>query len=343
MDVFVAMQELAYGELHVLTDSQTGLRAAVAIHSTFRGPAIGGTRAIRYDSSDTAFTDVLRLARGMSYKAAISGLPHGGGKAVIALPQGEYDRTALFARFGAFVDSLGGRYITCEDSGTSPADMDAVATRTRHVLGTSGGTGDPSPYTAFGVRRGIEAAVEFKLGRKDLKGIHVAVQGVGHVGQNLVRELVTLGARVTVADVNHRNVEHVVATYGVRAVAPDEILQTECDVLSPCALGAVVNDDTIGRLRTSIIAPAANNVLHQPRHGDALHAMGILYAPDYAINAGGLIKVAWEYRPGGFDADGARKQVATIGETMFAIFERSKVDNVPTYLVADRIAEERMR
>lgn len=343
MDIFGLMQDFRYGDLHVHTDEATGLRAVVAVHSTRLGPAIGGCRALRYLSTEAAIVDVLRLARGMSYKAAISGLRHGGGKAVIALPESdEFDRSALFRAFGRVVDSLGGRYVTCEDSGTSPRDMDVIATQTRHVLGTSSGTGDPSPYTAFGVRRGIEAAVKVAMGRDTLSGLHVAVQGVGHVGASLVEDLVKHGAKVTIADVNRRGVEDLVARLGVSAVSPEDIVSVGCDVFAPCALGAVINDDTINTLQARIIAGAANNVLKDPAHGEELHRRGILYAPDYAINAGGLIKVSYEYGDRAFDADAARSQTASIYDTMLVIFERSKVDNVPTYRVADQIAEERI-
>lgn len=343
MDLFDQMQDYRYGDLHVFSDEATGLRALIAVHSTRLGPAIGGCRAIRYKDSESAVFDVLRLARGMSYKAAISGLKHGGGKAVISLPEGGiFDREALFAAFGRAVDSLGGRYVTCEDSGTSPHDMDVVARHTRHVLGTSSGTGDPSPYTAHGVRRGIEAAVRFSMGADSLRGIRVAVQGVGHVGARLVDELVGCGAQVTVADVNTRVVEELVARHGVGAVAPDAIVDVDCDVFAPCALGAVINDASIERLKARIVAGAANNVLLEPRHGDALHQLGILYAPDYAINAGGLIKVSYEYGTDVFDGDAAWKKTASIYDTMLVIFERSRVENVPTWRVADQIAEERM-
>ncbi len=343
MDLFAALEHHDYGELHTFVDPRTGLRALVAIHSVARGPALGGCRALRYASSDAAVTDALRLARGMSYKAAISGLPHGGGKAVIALPPGEHDRAALFAAFGDAVESLGGRYLTCEDSGTSPADMDVIARRTRHVLGTSGGAGDPSPLTALGVRRGIEAAVKFRLQRSTLEGLHVAVQGVGHVGAHLVRELVGQGARVTIADIDARAVEALAAELGVEVVAPDRILALECDVLAPCALGGILNDATIPALRTHIVAPAANNVLLEPRHGDELHARGILYAPDYAINAGGLIKVAMEHMLAVYDEEAVRRRVSAIHDTLTVIFERAAAESVPTWRIADAIAEERIR
>lgn len=343
MDVFQTLQDLHYGELHLVNDPETGLRGVVALHNTNLGPAIGGCRAIRYATSDAAVIDALRLARGMAYKAAITGLPHGGGKAVIRMPDNDdYDRRTLFQRFGAFVDQLNGRYITCEDSGTSPSDIDHIASRTKHVLGTSAGSGDPSPLTAMGVRRGIEAAVEFQLKRDSLAGLHIAIQGVGHVGHPLALELHGLGARLTIADVNEANVARTVAATGATVVSVDEILATPCDVLAPCALGAVINDKTLPTLRTRIVAGAANNQLAEPRHGVALFQKGILYAPDYAINAGGLINVAVEYGAGGYDRARAVPQIQAIYETMWQIFSRSQHEDAPTHVVADRIAEERM-
>lgn len=343
MEIFDRMQQLRYGSLHLHTDEATGLRAVVAVHNTRLGPGIGGCRCIPYATSDAAITDAMRLARGMSYKAAISGLPHGGAKAVIMLDaERRYDREALFTAYGRFVDSIGGDYITCEDSGTSTSDMDIVATQTRHVLGTSAGSGDPSPFTALGVRRGIEAAVKFQLGRDDLDGLHIAVQGVGHVGYHLVKEVVALGARVTVADINADNVQRCIDDFGVNAVSTDDILAVECDVLAPCALGAVFNDDTIPALNTKIVAGASNNVLAEDRHGVELFKRGILYAPDYAINAGGLINVAIEYSPGGYDAAKATEQVTGLYDALWAIFERAKSEDTPTHIVADRIVEERI-
>lgn len=343
MEIFDRMQDLRYGALHLHTDEATGLRAVVAVHNTRLGPGIGGCRCIPYATSDAAITDAMRLARGMSYKAAISGLPHGGAKAVIMLDADrEYDRTALFEAYGRFVDQIGGAYITCEDSGTSTSDMDIVATQTRHVLGTSAGSGDPSPYTALGVRRGIEAAVKFQLGRDDLDGLHVAVQGVGHVGYYLVKELHALGARITVADINADNVQRCIDDFGVNAVPTSGILSLECDVLAPCALGAVFDDDSIPALNTKIIAGAANNVLAEDRHGVELFKRGILYAPDYAINAGGLINVAIEYSPDGYDAGRATEQVTGLYDAMWGIFERAKAEDTPTHIIADRIVEERI-
>lgn len=340
MDLFNYMSELRYGELHLAHDAGTGLRAVVAIHNTNLGPGIGGCRAIPYPNSDAAIRDAMRLARGMAYKAAAANLPHGGAKAVIMIPDGAFDREELFSVYGRFVDSLNGRYITCEDSGTSTSDMDVVARQTKHVLGTGDGSGDPSPFTALGCRRGVEAAVKFQLGRDDLDGVHVAIQGVGHVGYYLAKELHELGAVLTIADVNQHNVNRAASDFGANVVTPEEILFVECDVLAPCALGAVFDDETIPKLNTTIVAGASNNVLAEDRHGLALQKRGILYAPDYVINAGGLINVASEYT--GYDPNAATAKVNEIYGTLLEIFERAKSADTPTHEVADTVAEERM-
>ncbi|MFT6399138.1 MAG: leucine dehydrogenase [Bradymonadia bacterium] len=340
LDLFNYMSELRYGELHLAHDAATGLRAIVAIHNTNLGPGIGGCRAIRYPNSDAGIRDAMRLSRGMAYKAAAAGLPHGGAKAVIMIPEGDFDRTALFLKYGEFVDSLNGKYVTCEDSGTSTDDMDVVSTRTNHVLGTNGGSGDPSPFTALGCRRGVQAAVKFQLGRDDLEGLHVAIQGVGHVGYYLARELHDLGASLTIADVNPSNADRAAADFGAAIVPPEEILFVACDVLAPCALGAVFNDETIPQLKTTIIAGASNNVLAEDRHGLALHKAGVLYAPDYVINAGGLINVATEFT--GYDEAVSTAKVCEIYDTLLEIFERSRKTDTPTQVVADTLAEERM-
>jgi leucine dehydrogenase len=345
LDLFDYASGLKYGDIHLRVDPSIELRAIVAIHNLKRGPAIGGCRFISYADSNEALEDAMRLARGMTYKAAISGLAHGGGKAVIVRPPdlSEAQRAEIFAKFGAFVDDLGGRYITCEDSGTRVADMNVVHEHTDHVLGYStaaGGSGDPSPVTAFGVRRGIQAAVAHKLGRDDLDGLHIAVQGVGHVGYYLARELAELGARLTVTDIDEAAVTRCVDELGAERVAPESIFDVDCDVFAPCALGAVLDDDTIPRLSCDIVAGAANNQLAEERHGEVLRERGILYAPDYAINAGGLINVAQEFT--GYDEDAARKKTSAIYDTMLTIFERAAREELPTAVVADRIVEEEL-
>jgi len=343
MDVFGHMATYDYGEVHFTRDVASGLRAIIAIHDTRLGPALGGCRFLPYEQDEAALIDALRLARGMTYKAALAGIEHGGGKSVLIRPPGHFDRVALFRAFGRFVEDLGGHYITAEDSGTSLEDMEIIRSVTRHVTGIdvkNGGSGDPSPFTALGVRRGIEACVKVKLGRDSLKGLHVAVQGVGHVGYYLCKELHAAGAGLTVADVDPLKAERAQREFGAKVVRIESIFDIECDVLSPCALGSALNDQTIPRLRTTIVAGAANNQLAEPRHGDALYQRGILYAPDYAINAGGLINVAAEVK--GYDAADARKRTLQIYDTIFEIAQRSASTQVPTYRVADTMVEERL-
>jgi leucine dehydrogenase len=343
MDVFSKLSQYDYGEVHFRLDKATQLRAIVAVHDSRLGPALGGCRFIEYDTDDDALVDALRLARGMTYKAALAGLAHGGGKSVIIRPKGRFDRVALFRAFGRFIEDLRGHYITAEDSGTGLEDMEIVRTVTRHVTGVDpahGGSGDPSPFTALGVRRGIEACVKFKLGKSELKGVHIAVQGVGHVGYHLCRELHAQGAKLTVADVDLLKSERAQREFGAAVVGIDEIPSVDCDVFAPCALGAGINDRTVPHLKARIVAGAANNQLAEPRHGDDLHARGILYAPDYAINAGGLINVAQEVR--GYDPAAARAETLKIYDTIYDICERSKKLAAPTHKVADILVEEKL-
>jgi len=343
MDVFGKLSAYDFGEVHFRLDKATQLRAIVAIHDSRLGPALGGCRFIEYDTDEAAYIDALRLARGMTYKAALAGLAHGGGKSVIIRPNSRFDRVALFKAFGRFIEDLRGHYITAEDSGTGLEDMEIIRTQTKHVTGidpSHGGSGDPSPFTALGVRRGIEACVKFKLGKPDLKEIHVAVQGVGHVGYQLCKELHAAGARLTVADVDKLKSERAKREFGAAVVAIDDIPKVDCDVFAPCALGAGLNDDTVPQLQARIVAGAANNQLAEPRHGDDLHARGILYAPDYAINAGGLINVAQEVK--GYDAKAAREQTLQIYDTIWDICERSKKLAAPTHKVADIMVEEKL-
>ncbi|MCS6798719.1 MAG: leucine dehydrogenase [Myxococcota bacterium] len=343
MDVFEAMARHDHGQLHFRRDAATGLRAIVAIHDTRLGPALGGCRFARYETEAEAIVDALRLARAMTYKAALAGLALGGGKSVLLRPEGHFDRAALFRAFGRFVEDLAGQYITAEDSGTSMADMDVIRGVTRHVTGAGpehGGRGDPSPYTALGVRRGIEAAVRFVLGRSALEGVHVAVQGVGHVGHALCKELSALGARLTVADVDPLKCERAAREFGANVVPLDAIFEVECDVFSPCALGSALNDRTIPRLRCRVVAGAANNQLAESRHGEDLMQRGIFYAPDYAINAGGLIHVAGEIE--GYGLEETRARCHKIYDTILEIAERAARAMVPTQRIADTMAEERL-
>ena len=344
MDVFGLMASYDYGEVHFTRDAATGLRAIVAIHDTRLGPALGGCRFLHYLREEDALVDALRLARGMTYKAALADLPHGGGKSVLVRPtRPHFDRAAMFMAFGRFVDSLRGHYITAEDSGTGLEDMEIIRTVTKHVTGVdvrNGGSGDPSPFTALGVRRGIEACVRFKLRRESLQGIHVAVQGVGHVGYHLCKELAACGAQISVADVDPLKAERAQREFGATIVPLDGIFDVDCDVLAPCALGSALNDDTIPRIKAKIVAGAANNQLAEPRHGEDLNARGILYAPDYAINAGGLINVAAEVT--GYDAEKSRARTMKIYDTIHEISERSAKSMTPTYRVADLMVEEKL-
>jgi leucine dehydrogenase len=344
MDLFGHLKAYDYGEVHFKFDKATGLKAIVAIHDTRLGPALGGCRFLPYAREEDALIDALRLARGMTYKAALADLPHGGGKSVLIRPETPaFDRAELFLAFGRFVEDLGGHYITAEDSGTGLEDMEIIRSVTKHVTGvavSNGGSGDPSPFTALGVRRGIEACVELRLGRKSLDGIHVAVQGVGHVGYHLCKELAAEGAKLSVADVDPLKAERAQREFGATVVSLERIFEIDCDVLAPCALGSALNDQTIRSLKATIIAGAANNQLAEPRHGDDVNARGILYAPDYAINAGGLINVAAEVS--GYDADKSRARTMKIYETIHDIGERSLKTLTPTYRVADLMVEEKL-
>ena len=343
MDLFGHLKAYDYGEVHFKHDKATGLKAIVAIHDSRLGPALGGCRFLPYDTDEEALVDALRLARGMTYKAALAGLAHGGGKSVLIRPTQHFDRVALFRAFGKFVDDLGGHYITAEDSGTGLEDMEVIRTVTKSVTGVdvaNGGSGDPSPFTALGVRRGIEACVKLKLGRDSLEGVHVAVQGVGHVGYHLCKELHSQGAKISVADVDPLKAERATREFGASVVPLDKIFETECEVIAPCALGSALNDTTIPRIRAKIVAGAANNQLALPRHGDDLFARGILYAPDYAINAGGLVNVAQEVL--GYDAAKSRAKTMEIYDTIFEIADRSRKTNAPTYRIADMLVEEKL-
>ena len=327
-----------FGELHFKVDVETGMKAIIAIHNTKLGPALGGCRFIEYPDTATAVEDAMRLARGMSYKSALANLPLGGGKSVIIKPSHPIDREAYMHRFGQFVNDLGGRYVTALDSGTQLSDMDIMFQHTPHVASLSSYNGDPSPSTATGVFRGIQAAVLFKTGKDNLEGLHIAIQGLGHVGYMLARLLHESGARLTVADINPVIVERAVKEYGATAVSTDDIHKVACDVFSPCALGAIINDTSLNQLQTGIIAGAANNQLAHTYHGQKLHDKGILYAPDYVINAGGVIFAASKY----LNTSDAivSSQIDRIRTTLLDIFTRSKQDNRPTSEIADTMAQE---
>jgi len=343
MDVFASPAFDDHEQVVFFFDRGSGLRAIVALHDTSLGPAIGGCRMWPYASESEALTDVLRLAKGMTYKAAMAALPFGGGKTVMIGDPGSDKSEALFRALGRAIDTLGGRYYTGEDVGTSPADMDWARAETPYVLGHSGSSGDPSPVTARGVWLGIRAAVRHRLGRDDLGGVRVAVQGLGHVGYHVARLLTQDGARLTVADLDPNRAERAAEEFGARLVSSEEILGVEAEVLAPCALGGVINDASLPRLCCAIVAGAANNQLLEDRHGAALHARGILYAPDYVINAGGLINIAEELRPRGYQRERALARVQSIAQTLTEVFERAAREDAPTSQIADRIAEERIR
>jgi leucine dehydrogenase len=343
VQVFEKLAEYRYEQLVFCHDKATGLRAVIAIHDTTLGPALGGCRMYPYDSEDEAVVDVLRLARGMTYKAAASGLNLGGGKSVIIGDPERHKSEELFRSFGRYLETLGGRYIVAEDVGTSTEDMEHIRIETSHVVGvdvTHGGSGDPSPFTALGVLQGMKACAEEVFGDASLEGRTVAVQGLGHVGWHLCELLHEEGAGLFVSDLREEVVEHAQQELGAKPIEPDEILSIPCDVFAPCALGAVVNDETLPNFRCSIVAGSANNVLLEPRHGEALAKRGILYAPDYVINAGGLINVADELE--GYNEKRATKRVMRIYDSMKSIIAIAKRDGVPTHVAADTLALERI-
>ncbi len=323
-------------------DKKSGLKAFIAVHDTTLGPAAGGCRMWPYDSEMDALSDALRLSRGMSYKNAMAGLPLGGGKAVI-IGNSKTDKSEeLFRALGRAVESLGGLYITAEDVGMTVQDMMIIATETKYVAGLPQGdhaSGDPSPFTATGIYNGIKAAVKYKLGLDSLKGLSIAVQGVGHVGRYLCQYLHNDGVKLLISDIVQENLDYAVTHFGATIVAPDEILSVKADVLSPCALGAILNDDTIPNLNVSIIAGGANNQLASDYHGVRLMDRGILFAPDYVINAGGIINVSGE-TTGDYDVNWVNKKVDDIYHTLMHIFERAEQEQRPTNMVADEMAEE---
>lgn len=329
--------------VHAFFDPATGLKGFIAIHSTALGPAFGGCRRWAYPNEKVALSDALRLSRGMSYKNALAGIPFGGGKAVIIAEKDAPKSARLFEVFGETVEALGGRYITAEDVGVSVDDMKAVARSTSYVSGIAGGRqragGDPSPKTAMGVFLGIRAAATRALKRNDLDGLTVAVQGVGHVGYHLCRLLSESGAKLRVADIDDSNVARVCDEFGAVKVDTRDILRQDVDVLAPCALGGVINAQSIPTLQAKVVAGAANNQLNEPEDGDLLHRHGILYAPDYVINAGGIISVAAEFRGDQSEAQ-VDETVAGIEGRVIEIFERSEREGLPPARVADRLAEE---
>jgi leucine dehydrogenase len=321
-------------------DEESGLRAIIAIHSTALGPAAGGCRLWSYDEPELALSDALRLSRGMSYKNAIAGLPVGGGKAVILGPVPPERRRAVFEAFGQAVESLGGLYITAEDVGVGVEDIAVVARQTRYASGVAvhGGVGgNPSPFTAQGVRIGIETATRLALQRSDVQGVRVAVQGLGGVGLNLCRELSTRGASLVVADVAAERVEQACDLYGAERASVQDILLADVDIVAPCALGGVITSDVARRLRARVVAGGANNQIDSDAAGQILFERGITYAPDYVVNAGGIIMVTAEYF-GKSERSDVERAIEGIGARTQEILERSRTDASPSHLVADRMA-----
>jgi len=322
------------------SDEAAGYQGIIAIHSTALGPAVGGTRYWSYNTEDDAMTDGLRLARGMTYKNALAGLPFGGGKSIIMRSGKAADREQLFRAHGRMVNSLAGKYFTAEDVGTSPADMEFILKESEYVAGLQGRSGDPSPHTARGVFRAMQAAAKHKWGSDDLAGKTVAIQGCGHVGYFLVGELARVGARLMVADVDPAKVKRVVEDHGAWAVMPEEIYSAQTDIFAPCALGGVLNDQTIPQLKATLVAGAANNQLLEPRHGDLLQQRGVLYAPDYAANAGGVINGCCREMLG-WDVPKTLVKIDAIYDTLLRIFAIADQEKIPTYQAADQLAEER--
>ncbi len=322
-------------------DPESGLRAIVSIHNTKLGPALGGMRLWNYESEDEAMTDVLRLSKGMTYKSAIAKTGLGGGKSVI-IGDPKAKTEAQFLAMGRFIDTLDGAYITAEDVNTTVPDMQVVRRSTRWVTGLSrddGGSDNPSPYTAYGVFLGLRAAVERAFGDADLSKRSVAVQGVGAVGSELCRRLREAGAKVFVCDPKAKRVAELVETLGVEEIQDSDLWGMEVDVFAPCALGAVINDETIGQLKCKVIAGAANNVLHTPENGVELFERGILYAPDYVINAGGIVNVSVEFIEGGYNQDVALRRIERIPQALQEIWDIRDAENIPSSDAADRLAE----
>lgn len=325
-------------------NKEVGLKAIIAIHNTTLGPALGGTRMWNYATEEEALVDVLRLSKGMTYKAAAAGLNLGGGKAVIIGDPKTQKTESMFRAFGAFINSLNGMYITAEDVGTTVKDMEYVFMETPYVTGIPkafGGSGDPSPYTAHGVLMGIKASAKEKFGAESLEGLRVAVQGLGNVGSHLVDYLVAEKAIVSVADIDQDKVKKISDKYGLQALDPDGIVVSECDIFAPCALGAVINDQTIDKLKCKAIAGGANNQLAEARHGNALDELGILYAPDFVINAGGLMNVFVELE--GYSSERAIDKTTQVYDNMIEVFKIAKNQNKTTEEAANELAERRIK
>ena len=340
MELFDKLAEMGHEEVVVASDPSCGYRGIIAVHSTALGPALGGTRFWQYESDEAAITDALRLSRGMTYKNAVAGLDLGGGKSVIIGDNRTQNREAIFRAHGRFVESLGGRYITAEDVGTGTADMDYVHLETEHVAGLKDKSGDPSPVTAHGVFRAIQASAKNRWGSDDLHGKVVAIQGCGNVGRNLANELHEAGAKLIVSDIDPARAERVAKETGATIVSGDEIYSVKADIFAPCALGGIINDETLPKFQFEIISGGANNQLLEERHGDKLEEMGMQYAPDYVANAGGVINVFGEVA--GWDSERALRKADDIYDTVLQVFEIAKAEGIPSYEAADRLAERRL-
>lgn len=342
--IFEKLGNYGHEQVVFCNNPDVGLKAIIAVHNTVLGPALGGTRMWPYQSEQEALDDVLRLSRGMTYKNAVAGLNLGGGKAVIIGDPSKDKSEALFRAFGQFVDSLGGRYITAEDVGIDVSDMEYVYRETQFVTGVHqvhGGSGDPSPFTAYGTLQGLMATLNRKFGDEEVGKYSYAVQGLGHVGMEFAKLLKERGAKIFVTDINQARVEQAVAELGVEAVGLDEIYDVDADVYSPCALGGTVNEKTLPRLKAKVICGAANNQLANNAIGDEVTRRGILYAPDYAVNAGGVMNISLEID--GYNRERAMRMMRTIYHNLGRIFEIADRDGIPTYQAADRLAEERIQ
>lgn len=331
--MFSDMRSHEVQELHFF--NQGDLHAVIALHNLKLGPALGGCRFIEYDSEGDAITDAMRLAKGMSYKAALARVPQGGGKAVIIKPKGEFDRKALFKQFGQCVEAMSGRYITAMDSGTTVDDMDLIRSQTPYVSSSSN-IGDPSPSTAKGVLLGIKAAVQFQL-KTDLKDVRVVIQGLGHVGMDLAQQLHEHGALLTVCDIDEGKTKLAQQKWGAAVVSVTDVYDVPCDVFSPCGLGGAINRETINRIQCSIVAGCANNQLQTEDMGEALFQKGILYAPDYVINSGGLIFASSRFRD--MNVPSIELEISKLKDTLNQIFVLSKNKSQPTHHIANTMAE----
>ena len=343
MNIFETIDKTEHEEVVFCHNKDVGLKAIIAIHNTVLGPALGGLRMWPYKTEQEALNDVLRLSRGMTYKASVSGLNLGGGKSIIIGDPKTDKSEELFRSFGRFMDSLGGRYITAEDVGIDVNDMEYVFQETDNVVGVHqvhGGSGDPSPFTAYGTYQGIKASLEKKFGNQNVGDYSYAVQGVGHVGMELVKLLHKDGAKIFVTDINKAAVQHCVDKYNCEAVGLDDIYDVDANVYSPCALGATVNDETIDRFGFDIVCGSANNQLSENRHGDELEKKGMIYAPDYAVNAGGLMNVSIELE--GYNRERAMRMTRNIYYSIIKIFEIAERDGIATWKAADRMGEERI-